>query len=112
MIQPGDGNSVMAPTRNAAVPCSPGDAERRRRDIVRALISGMAISFLAWLVFSSTMVLALHLLLDVAFFAFIALVLQMKRAEYEVTMRAKVHYLPQNQAVRAERPVLVRRSGS
>ncbi|MFV1990956.1 MAG: hypothetical protein ACC652_09490 [Acidimicrobiales bacterium] len=98
--------------RSASMPTSASEAEQRRGDIVRMLLAGMGISFIAWLIFSSPSVLTLHLTLDVLFFGYIALIVRARRSEGEAAHQANVHYLPQTQPVRAERPVLVRRSGS
>ncbi len=98
--------------RTASMPTTASEAEQRRGDIVRMLVAGMGISLSAWFIFSSPSVLVLHLSLDVMFLGYVALMMQARRADTAAAHQANVHYLPQTQPVHAERPVLVRRSGS
>ena len=95
------------PTRTGAS-MTPADAARRRRDIVRLLIAGMAITLVSWFISGSIVVLSLHFVLDVSFLVYVGLLARLRRAEAE--RAAKVRYLPQRSA--APQPALLRRTSS
>ena len=83
-------------------------AQRRRQDVIVGLGSASLLSFLATIAFSGAM-LTVHLVIDAAFLAFLALSL---RASARLKARSQVSYLPAsprlNQATVAPRSSAVR----
>jgi len=84
------------------------DAKRRRRDVLFTLAGGVGITFVLAL-FLGGPVWGLNLLVDVAFVAYVVLLVQAQKLAVERT--AKVRYLPRRSA-QAEPALLLRRSGS
>jgi hypothetical protein len=98
------------PLRPAAVPTSPAAAERRRRDVVRVLVGAIAVTFLAWFVTGSALIGAVHVLADVTFLVYAALVLRHRRNTMERAEKVRyLHSVPSG--VVTARPLLVRSSG-
>lgn len=97
--------------RSAAMPSSSADAGRRRRDILRVLAAGAAITFIAWLITGARATLLLNLVLDGMFLAYATLVFQQRRISAE--RASKLRYLPEPVHLRSsEEQSLLRRSGS
>ena len=92
----------------SAIAMSRVDAARRRRDIVRLLVAGMAVTLVSWFISGSLVVLGLHFAIDLSFLAYVGLLARMRRIEAEKA--AKVRYLLARNA--APQPALLRRTSS
>ena len=92
----------------SAIAMSRVDAARRRRDIVRLLIAGMAVTLVSWFISGSLVVLGLHFAIDLSFLVYVGLLARMRRIEAEKA--AKVRYLLARNA--APQPALLRRTSS
>jgi hypothetical protein len=116
------GTTVAAPvTRIGALPPAPSpgagvmpvlslrEAQKRRRDILFGLLAAMGGSLLIGLLPGLRVMLGLHLLLDVLFVAYLALLVQARKAAVERDM--KVRYLPGSAGV-PEPALLLRRSAN
>jgi hypothetical protein len=92
-----------------SAPISLREAQKRRRDILFGLLAAMGGSLLIGLLPGLRVMLGLHLLLDLLFVGYIALLVQARKAAEERSM--KVRYLPAN--VRTPEPaLLLRRSAN
>ena len=92
-----------------SAPISLREAQKRRRDILFGLLAAMGGSLLIGLLPGLRVMLGLHLLLDVLFVAYVALLVQARKAAEERSM--KVRYLPAH-AGTAEPALLLRRSAN
>jgi hypothetical protein len=88
---------------------SRAQAQKRRRDIVFGLLAAMAGSLVFGLVPSLRFMLAVHVLIDLLFVAYIGMLVRARNVATEREM--KVRYLP-GPAMGAEPALLLRRSGS
>jgi hypothetical protein len=88
-----------------AAPFSLREAQKRRRDILFGLLAAMGGSLLIGLLPGLQVMLGLHLVLDVLFVAYVALLVQARKAAEERAM--KVRYLPG--AVGSPEPALLLR---
>ena len=99
---------LPAPAAEGA-PFSLREAQKRRRDILFGLLAAMGGSLLIGLLPGLQVMLGLHLVLDVLFVAYVALLVQARKAAEERAM--KVRYLPG--AVGGPEPaLLLRRSAN
>ena len=87
---------------------SRSEAKRRRRDVLFTLAGGVGITFVLAL-FLGGPVWGLNLLVDIAFVAYVVMLVQAQKLAVERT--AKVRYLPKRSA-QPEPALLLRRSGS
>ena len=81
---------------------------RRRTNILFGLLGAMAVTLLGGLLLSK--LLLLHVVLDVLFVAYCAMLVRARNVAAEREM--KVRYLPGPGAIAPEQPFLLRRSGS
>ena len=103
----GRSQASYAPTAAAARRTS---ATKRRRDVVFALLAGMAGSRLLGLIPALRVMLGLHLVLDILFVAYLTMLARVRTIAVEREM--KVRYLPERAVYGGEPALLLRRSGS
>jgi hypothetical protein len=89
-------------------PISLREAQKRRRDILFGLLAAMGGSLLIGLLPGLRVMLGLHLVLDLLFVAYVAMLVQARKAAEERAM--KVRYLPGS--VGTEPALLLRRSAN
>ncbi|HUQ39470.1 MAG TPA: hypothetical protein VM030_04900 [Acidimicrobiales bacterium] len=99
---------VAAPVA-AARPRRDSLARKRRRDVFQALLAAMAGSLLLGLIPSLRVMLGLHLVLDLVFAGYVALLVRMRNAAAEREM--KLRFLPSPMASR-EPALALRRSAN
>ncbi len=93
---------VMRPVADA----KRGDVQRRRREVLMWLLAGMGATLVLGLLPPLRPLLVLHLLLDVVFAGYVALLVQLRNLGEQ--RNSKVRYLPNRAVVAAPGPTLRR----
>lgn len=106
--------SAMPMRRRPAVPASPADSRRartmkRRKDVLVGLLGAMGVTLVLGLIPSFRILLGLHVVLDLAFAGYIALLVHMRNTAAEREM--KLRFLP-GASGGAEPALLLRRSAN
>jgi len=86
----------------SSVPNNSREAAVRRRDILRLLVLGAALTLFGWIAGGLTVVGIIHLVFDVSLFTYLALLNQ--RRKREIQRLADVHYLRPQVALAIEIP--------
>jgi Flp pilus assembly protein TadB len=87
------------------VPRSPGEASQRRRAVLAGLVGLALVTFMGWTITGSTLLLAVHVVVDVLVIGFAWLLLRHRQLRTE--RLTKLAYLPHHERPALE-PVLAR----